>query len=159
MQRTSNGVEFSEVGLSSRMTDIHAAVGLAQLDRFEDIVAGRARAAQVYREALQGVAGVVESPQIWSDNRVYQGLVLLLDPSVDRDRTVRHLRENKIESTIGTYAIHRQLPIARHCRVASGGLAGSLSAFRSSITLPLWPDMPSAAIDRVVETLKQVLVS
>ncbi len=157
MARGPRGVDFVELGRPGRLSDVHAAIGVAQLARLDDLIAGRRRAALSYRPRLAAIEGVIAPDQLWVDGRVYQGLVVRIASRFDRDRVVAKLRDRGIESTIGTYAIHQQGVFAARCSVAPGGLEGSVTAAAQSLTLPLWPDMPEALVARVTENLAEVL--
>ena len=146
---------FEELGISARMTDVHAAIGLIQLESLEELIAGRARSAAMYREQLADVPSIDHHSSVWNPNRVYQSMVLLLTPGQDRNQVVAKLREKGIESTIGTFAIHQQKPFL-NCRVATDGLSGSIMAAEQSITLPMWPDMDESVVSQVVQAVKEV---
>lgn len=145
-------IVFPEPGYAARMSDLHAAVGLGQLPRLPEIIAGRARAAAWYRERLAALAFVQTCPDTWHPGRVYQSLVVALS-GVDRDALSRRLREDGVETTIGTYAISAQVGFAHRVRVPPAGVAGAHAAASNSLTLPLWPEMTEEAVDRVVEAL------
>ena len=51
-------LDFDRLGFNYRLSDIACAIGLVQLDRLDDMLAGRARAAALYREALAGIEGL-----------------------------------------------------------------------------------------------------
>ncbi len=48
----------SRLGFNYRMSDVHSAIGIAQLERLDDLLAGRARAAALYQERVAGIPGV-----------------------------------------------------------------------------------------------------
>ena len=154
--RSGGMTTFEEPGFSARMSDVHAAIGLGQLANIETIITGRARSAAMYRQAFQNLDGICDNDATWHPNRVYQSMVVNLAPEIDRDQVVAHLRKSGIESTIGTYAIHR-LSAFSDCVVPSAGLAGSTEAYLRSITLPLWPDMDSEVVEKVVAALGEVV--
>jgi dTDP-4-amino-4,6-dideoxygalactose transaminase len=155
-RRGSDGAGFEELGLAARMSDVHAAIGLAQLDRLESIIAGRARSAAMYRELLGDLPGIADTRELFNSTRVYQSMVVSLTSGNDRDRVIASLGEKGIESTVGTYAIHQQKPFV-DCRIAAGGLAGSIEVAQQSLTLPLWPDMEAAIVERVADALREAL--
>ncbi len=157
MVREDGGIVFEYIGYPGRMSDIHAAIGVVQMGRLQSILDGRNRAAQRYRVALADVPGAVAGPGVWHPGRVYQSLVIRVDAAINRNRVVASLREQGIESTIGTYSIHRQRAFADTCRVAPGGLLGSITAADTTLTLPLWHDMGDSDIDRVTSTLRATL--
>ncbi len=152
-----SGVDFPEVGYAARMSELHAAVGLAQMRKLDAIVAGRARAAEAYRARLASVTAIRTTPWTWHPDRVYQGLVVLLDPALDRARVIAGLRERGVESTIGTYAIHTQAGFRSVVRASPSGLRGSRYAADHSLTLPLRPDMTDDDIDQVCVALRHVI--
>jgi len=151
------GVEFEEVGMSGRMTEVHAAIGLAQLERLDAQIAGRAQAAGWYRQALASIDGVITDEETWAPGRVYQSLVVRIHPSHERDAVIQKLRGRGVHTTLGTYAIHRQSSFASLCRTSPAGLPESTRAYAESITLPLWSNMKESTVLRVAEALREVL--
>ena len=146
------GLEFVDNGYNYRLSEIPAAMGLAQLLRLDAILADRKRTAARYEERLASVEGVeLRRPgggEVWS----YQSFVVMLVDDVDRDAVVAGLRAEGIETTLGTYAMHAQQSFARFGYCA-GDLPNSWRAQRQSLTLPLVPSMPEAEVDRVVQAL------
>ena len=51
-------LDHDRLGFNYRLSDIACALGLAQLERLDDLLAGRARVADAYREALSGIDGL-----------------------------------------------------------------------------------------------------
>ena len=51
-------LDHDRLGFNYRLTDIACALGLAQLQRLDDMLAARARVAAWYREALAGFDGL-----------------------------------------------------------------------------------------------------
>ncbi len=51
-------IEHDRLGYNYRLTDLSAAIGLAQLERADELLARRARVAGMYRERLEGVEGL-----------------------------------------------------------------------------------------------------
>jgi perosamine synthetase len=157
MRPSAIGVEFEHVGMSARMTELHAAVGLGQFDQLDALLAGRHQVAQWYREALCGVDGLIVSDATWHPDRVYQSLVIRVETAHLRDRLMTTLRERGIESTLGTYAIHQQSAYSDRCQQAKDGLAESTRAQAETLTLPLWAGMSQGQVDRVVQGLREGL--
>lgn len=150
------GLEFVEHGFNYRLSEIPAALGLAQLARLDAILADRARTAARYDELLRDVAGVlVPAPPpdtVWSN----QSYVVLLDDDVDRDAVVAGLAARGVEGTLGTYAMHAQPAFARF-GYAPGDLPRSYRAQQRSLTLPLVPAMPDADVVSVVGALSSLI--
>ncbi len=89
---------FVHLGHSFRATEMEAAIGLAQLERKDDIIARRTGVAKRYRERLAGLSDVLQLPTIPAD----RDHVFMLFPLVVRDGSkrelVNHLESHGIET-------------------------------------------------------------
>ena len=155
MERVEATLHFAGVGHPARMSDIHGAIGIAQMGRLDDIIRTRAERAAWYREQFTNSKVVVDSEHIWHPGRVYQSLVVMLQDAVDRDAVVAELRSSGIEVTVGTWSIHQQKALATHCRFDATELTGSIRCGRSSLTLPLHSDMTYADVCRAADALEK----
>jgi len=120
----------SEIGYNYRMTNMQAALGVAQLERIDEFIAARLRNAAHYRERLSGVPGLVMPPQAdWAQN-VYWMFSVLVEPEfgADRDQVMAGLRHREIETRPLFYPLHslpmydsgQSLPVAE--RIGRTGL-------------------------------------
>ncbi len=147
---------FHEAGFNYRLSDIHAAVGVAQMRRLDAVVARRRALAEAYRERLAVVPRLRLPHEPPDREHVYQAFVALLDEDVDRDEVVAHLRAQGIETTIGTYALHDQ-PYFRRALPSQPDCPRSRLASQQSIALPLYPAMSDEDVDFVAGGLAEVL--
>jgi perosamine synthetase len=147
---------FQEAGFNYRLSDIHAAVGVAQMRRLDALVARRRALANGYRERLADVPGVRLPSEPPEREHVYQAFVALLDEELDRDEVVSKLRAQGIETTIGTYALHHQPYFRRTLRPSLRDYPRSHLASRQSIALPLYPAMTDGDVDLVAEGLAEL---
>jgi perosamine synthetase len=145
------GGEFVIAAGNSRMTEIAAALGLAQLQRLDEIVVRRRELAALYREALDGEMDLQSTP-VGSESN-YQTLGVVLPQGHDRKAVREKMRERGVEAGVLSFAIHKlgsfagseaSLPIAEH--IAARGIA-----------LPLYPQMRDTEVDEVVRCLRGVL--
>jgi perosamine synthetase len=134
-----------------RMTEMAAALGLAQVQRLDDIVTRRRELAAIYREALPADLGLQQTPPGAESN--YQTFGVILPQGRDRNIVVQTMRERGVEAGLLSFAIHKlasfagseaSLPIAEH--VATRGIA-----------LPLYPQMRNAEAEQVAAVLLGVL--
>ncbi len=89
---------FVHVGHSFRCTEMEAAIGLAQLERKDEIIARRVGIAQQYRERLAGLSDVLQLPTVPADrDHVFMLFPLVLRNGSKRD-LVNHLESNGIET-------------------------------------------------------------
>ena len=156
-RRRGNRFTFEAAGYNYRLSDILAAVGVAQLRKLERLLARRRAIADRYRALLAGEERL-DLPHLptW-DGHVYQSFVVLLDVSIDRDEVIRRLAEAGVESTLGTYALHREPLFVERFGYAAGDLPSSNDVFGRALTLPLYPDMTDDDPGYVVECLTRAL--
>ncbi|HUZ82211.1 MAG TPA: DegT/DnrJ/EryC1/StrS family aminotransferase, partial [Gaiellaceae bacterium] len=100
-------LDHDRLGFNYRLSELACALGLAQLDRLEEMLAARARVAQQYRDALAGIAGLtLPCEDRDGDERGWFVFVVQLPPCVDRDDVVRSLATVGIQSKPYLPAIH-----------------------------------------------------
>lgn len=135
------------VGYNYRMTNIAAALGVAQLERIDEVVSTKRRIAERYRDALSAVEGVTFQPEMsWAKN-VYWMVSILVDPS-GRDGLMAYLKENGVETRpffhpahmLPMYETEERFPIAEW-----------LGA--SGINLPSFPQLTDEQIDTVCDLI------
>jgi perosamine synthetase len=148
---------FEAAGFNYRMSDILAAIGIAQARKLGGFIADKRRLATRYRASLAGLAGVVLPAEPAWGGHVYQSFVVLLDDAIDRDAVILRMRNAGIETTLGTYALHDQPFFQRTFGYRSGDLPRSDVAFRQTLTLPLYPGLSDRDQDRVSATLAEAV--
>lgn len=155
--RAAGRFTFEAAGFNYRMSDILAAIGLAQMRRLDAMIAEKRRLADGYRSALAGLAGAtLPIEPIWGGH-VYQSFVIMLDDAIDRDLVISRMRAREIETTLGTYALHAEPFFRRTYGYRVGDLPGSWAAYRHSLTLPLYPGLGDGGVARVAGALRDVL--
>jgi perosamine synthetase len=97
-----------EIGYNYRMTNMQAALGVAQLERIDELIAIRLRHAAHYRRRLSGVRGLGLPPcAAWADNVYWMYSVLVEeDYGLERDAVMDRLRQRGIETRPVFYPIH-----------------------------------------------------
>lgn len=138
-----------------RMSDILAAVGVAQMEKSEEIVSKRQELAGRYTELLADVDGV-SPPHVPEDaTHVFQSYCVYIEAGDDtlRDELMKAMAEEDIETQIGTYALHRTDAFSNAKRV--GPLDNSAALADNLLTLPVAHSMTEEQQHRVVETLKR----
>jgi dTDP-4-amino-4,6-dideoxygalactose transaminase len=98
------GLDFVDYGYNYRLSEPQAIMGRVQLPKLDAIVAERNAIRSAYIERL---AGLGFSPQSIGGDVVYnvQSLVFRVPAGVDRDALIGKLREDGIETSIGTYCL------------------------------------------------------
>ncbi|MBM4387574.1 MAG: DegT/DnrJ/EryC1/StrS family aminotransferase, partial [Deltaproteobacteria bacterium] len=75
---------FRAPGFNMRMGEINAALGLAQIDRLDDMIRMRKEVFEIYCKMIDGVRGVKIPAGYLIEGCAYQSLVVVLDRDVDR---------------------------------------------------------------------------
>ncbi len=99
----------SELGFNYRMTNLQAAIGLAQVERADEFVDHRRRCAQIYSELLDGTPGITlpwEAP--WAENVYWMYTILVTAGVRRRGHLMRLLEALGVETRVGFWPLHRQ---------------------------------------------------
>lgn len=147
------GFEFVSNGFNYRMSEIQAALGLAQLRRIDQIVAERRRIAAFYLECFANVDFLSVPHTSSVDECSFQSFVVLLNDSIDREAVIARMKVKGVEATLGTYAMHAHPAFSRFGYKA-GDLPNSLRAQQQSLTLPLFRGLTEDDVLSVVNVLQ-----
>ena len=150
-------LDHDRLGFNYRLSDVACAIGLAQLDRLDDMLAGRARAAALYRDALAGIEGLQLPCADDGDRRGWFVFVVQVPGDCDRDETVRALRARGVQSKPYLPAIH----LMTYYREVFGHREGEFPVCEDvaarSIALPFFPELSEGQVARVATALREVL--
>jgi perosamine synthetase len=147
-----------EVGFNYRLTNLQAAVGLAQLERVEEFIARKVALAARYGRALGGRDDLV-LPAVRPDTRnVFWLYSVVLDPTrarVGRDELMQRLLLGGIEARPLFYPLHEMPPYRRFAREARYANTEWLSA--NGLSLPSAVTLKDQEVDYVVEAVNRIL--
>jgi len=104
---------FPEVGYNYRMTNIAAAIGLAQLEQVDTFLEKRFELARCYHARLQPLAGFIDLPaeQPWARHAFWSYVIVLKDAvALARDRFMLLLADDGIETRPVFYPMHVMPP-------------------------------------------------
>jgi perosamine synthetase len=109
---------FPVVGYNYRLTNVAAAIGLAQMEKIDWHVERRRENAAWYREELTDVDWLTFSPELsWARNAYWMSCVLVSPGApVDRDELMERLAERGIETRPFFYPLHTLPPYAEGAR-------------------------------------------
>src|SRR5205085_5891464 len=151
-------LDHDRLGFNYRLTDLACAIGLAQLERLDGMLADRARVAGWYREALAGIDGL-ELPCADADGNVRGWFVFVvqLPHRAGRDDTIRALRERGVQSKPYLPAIHLMSFYRERFGHRPGEFPVCEDVAARSVALPFFPGLTEAQVARVAEALGRVL--
>jgi len=151
-------LDHDRLGFNYRLSDIACAIGLAQLHRLDDMLAGRARAAASYREALAGIEGLeLPCEDRGGDRRGWFVFVVQLPRGIDRDDTIRALRARGVQSKPYLPAIHLMTFYRETFGHREGEFPVCEDVAARSVALPFFPELTDGQIERVAAVLREVL--
>lgn len=136
------------VGYNYRMTNICAAIGLAQLERADEFLSKKRALAKKYQEQLAGLPLEVhhEAP---NTTHSYWMISVLVENAMDRDPLRTHLREKGIETRPLFYPAHTMpMYVAQHPPFP---VANDLS--RRGINLPSWPGLTDSQVQTITSAI------
>ncbi len=151
-------LDHDRLGFNYRLSDLACALGLAQLERLDEMLAARARVAFAYAEALEGIEGLeLPCPDAGGDRRSWFVYVVQLPPDADRDDTILALRERGIDSKPYLPAIHLMSFYRERYGHREGEFPVCEDVAHRSLALPFYPELGAGAIERVAAELRAVL--
>jgi dTDP-4-amino-4,6-dideoxygalactose transaminase len=152
-------VSVEVTGLNGKMSEFNAAIGLVQLRHVDAAIAARREIDARYREALKDVAGIRclgPSPQLSSN---YSYFPILVGPGypLSRDELYLKMKAARVHPRryfhplISEFPMYRELPSA-----GSAGLPVATEASRQVLCLPIYPDLTTAQLDRIIGLIRTV---
>ncbi|HLF80089.1 MAG TPA: DegT/DnrJ/EryC1/StrS family aminotransferase, partial [Dehalococcoidia bacterium] len=160
---SASGSAFYEVtapGFNYRTTDFNAALGRGQLKQLPAHNARRAELVQRYNQALANVPEI-ETPKarpevshVW---HLYAIRLHLDKLDIDRDAFVTELRNRGIGTSVHFIPIHYHAFYREGFGFHKGDFPVAESAFARMISLPLFPQMTGADVDRVAAAIEAVV--
>jgi perosamine synthetase len=142
------------LGFNYRFTDLQAAVGIAQLEKLDEILELRAAAAGRYTELLAGVPGVeAPAPDDADHTRSWFVYVVKLAEGVDRETVTGRLADQGVEAGHYVPCVHLQPYMRERYGFAEGLCPVAEDAARRTLALPFFTGIEAADQERVVEAL------
>lgn len=148
-QAVSPTVEYwhDEIGFNYRMTNVCAAIGLAQIEAVQNILERKRNIAAHYQEALRELPLAVGTEREGTTNSYWMCSLLVENPK-DRDALRAHLLKHDIESRPFFHPAHT-MPVFRE--ETNYPIAEDLSA--RGINLPSWPALQLSELDYICKTI------
>jgi dTDP-4-amino-4,6-dideoxygalactose transaminase len=144
-------------GFKYNLTDIQAALGLAQLSRLDEINRRRSEIAGLYMEGLKGAEGL-ELPGVPDYLHVHAWhLFIVKILSMDRSNFMEKLSQYNIGYGLHFPACHLLSYVKKQFATGMGMLPETERAADKIISLPLFPDMKNDDVFYVCEAIGEIL--
>ncbi len=163
-------LDHDRLGFNYRLTEIQAALGIAQVEKAADLLARRERVASLYADAL----GALGARPAGSEDVDPDGLLLpcedrgkerrswfvytvRLPAELDRAAVIADLDQRGVDSKAYLPCIHLMPHYRERFGFAEGDFPVAESVSERSLALPFFPSMSEGQVGRVVEDLAEAL--
>lgn len=141
------------LGFKYKMSNIQAAIGCAQLERIDELIAGKRRIFSVYRDALGALNGVTMNPEPIGTSNGYWMPTIVFDSAlgISREALQTALNPKGIDARVFFHPLS-SLPMFEACQ-------GNVNAYdipNRAINLPSYHDMTLVDQERVATALRQL---
>jgi perosamine synthetase len=151
-------LDHDRLGYNYRLDDLSCALGVAQVERLDQLLADRARVAGLYGEALAGLEGLeLPCPDAGGDRRSWFVYVVQLPRGVDRDAVVVDLRKRGVDSKPYLPAIHLNAFYRERFGHREGEFPVCEDVSARSLALPFFGSLTEGEVAEVAEALGAVL--
>lgn len=143
-----------EIGFNYRITNMQAALGVAQLERLDEFLERKRAIASAYRAGLEDVPGVTLQEEAGWATSSWWMTTLRIDPTlgVDRDELAVRLRDDGVDSRPAFVPLHL-LPHLRQ----EGALPVAEAIGGDGLSLPSSTGLTDAELDRVIASVREAV--
>jgi perosamine synthetase len=161
-------IDHVRIGFNYRMTDIQAAIGIAQVERIDELLEARARVAAAYGERLAGLGGapagdgddgglVLPCGDRGDERRSWFVYVVQLPEGADRAGVIDSLASEGVASKAYLPAIHLMPPYRERFGFGGGEFPVAERVAARSLALPFFGSLGDEQIERVCTALGSAL--
>lgn len=147
---------FDKLGFNLRLSDIQAAVGVAQMAKLDALLAERRSRAQGYHKRLAELSHLaLPVDPVLEPGHTYQSYVIqvLEGGRARRNAIMKQLAAHNIQTRPGTHAVHKLGYYRNRYKHKTEDFPMAAAAEETTITLPIFPGMTDDDQDRVMEIL------
>ena len=162
MTKETEGVWYYQqidLGYNYRMTELQAALGFSQMDRLDKFVALRHKCQKRYDNMLKNLPVVTPHQDLdsYSALHLYPIKIQIDKVKSTRKEIFEDLRKNNIGVNVHYIPIHMQ-PYYENIGFKKGDYPNAESYYESTISIPIFQGLTINMQDKVVNTLKKVLI-
>jgi len=158
-------LDHDRLGFNYRLSDVACAIGLAQMDRLDDMLAARAQVAAWYRDALAGLERERGLQLPCRDGATHDGdvrgwfvfTVQVPHDGPTRDEVIHALRARGVSAKPYLPAVHLMSYYRETFGYREGQFPVTEDVAARSLALPFFPQLRQSQVERVATTLAEVL--
>lgn len=159
-QQASWFYEIAQPGHNYRITDIHCALGISQMGKLSDWIAGRRRIARRYDEAFADVPGLTPLQVYDHATHAYHLYVVRVDVGRypgGRAALFAALRDAGVGANVHYIPVHLHPFYRRRFGTGPGLCPVAEAAYEQILSLPIFPGMSDRDTEHVIATLAGLL--
>ncbi len=152
----SSAYEVMDAGFKYNLTDLQAAIGVVQLGKSDAMCDARRKIALRYSDAFRSETALeipVEPAECRSSWHLYILRLRLDRLDVDRDKFMERLREKGIGCSVHFIPLHFHSYYQRRYGYQRGDFPRAEGEYRRCISLPIYPDLTKAQVERVISAV------
>ena len=168
--------DVTELGYKYNMTDMQAALALAQMRRADAMRARREAIARRYGEALRGIEGLATPAEVEGVRHAWHLYQIAVEPPgaaarsgsaaprsgapaarLDRTALAQALREDGIGTSVHFKPLHLFPFYQERLGLRPGAYPNAETAYAKTLSLPIYPDLSDADVDRVAGRIRHHL--
>jgi len=150
-------VDFIAAGLNYRMTDFQAALGLIQLAEIDNIIEQRIRIANLYDDKLSSNNKIKIPFKYKNRKAIYQTYHIIISDKINRDKLIKKLKENGIETNLGAQALPCLTYYKNKYNLRKNDFPNALKAYKKGLALPIGEHVKVKVVSLVCENLANIL--
>jgi len=146
----------NDIGFNYRMSNLHAAIGLAQTEKADEYKEMRIRNGKLYRKYLKDIKGIILQQDQPEAENVFWMNGILLDPEKygrTRDELVDLLKENGIDTRLFFVGMHRQPSLLNFGCDGTGDYPTTDNLAQNGVYLPSASNLKEAEIKHICEVI------
>ncbi len=147
-----------EIGFNHRMTNLQAALGLAQFEQIDQLIERRRRNAVLYSALLSGVEGLrlpIERSDVKNVYWMY-GILVEDDFGLSRDRLMRKLKEKGVETRTFFIPLHNQPFLKKQGMASKERFPVAEDIARRGLYLPSGSGLTKKEIEYICDCIKEI---
>lgn len=151
--------EVTAPGFKYNLSDVLAAIGVGQLERFDELQRLRREHVARYDAGLAGLDAVrrpATRPDVTHAWHLYPIALELDRLTIDRARFIQELRAEGIGTSVHFIPIHRHPHFRDSLRLDAGRFPVAERAYERAISLPLFPGLTPSDVDDVCTAVRKI---
>lgn len=157
-QSTKQKYNYVDLGFNYRMTNLEAAIGLAQFTRIESVTKKRKKIAELYTKAFKDIKGIILPAKVKNAESVWHQYTMRItkDFKLSRDKMRNHLLTKGIQTEV--YYPH-PLYSYPHIQKIVGKIKELPNVFLVSkevLSLPIYPSLSDDEVRYIIKTITNI---